>query len=173
MLGHFKALESYIPWELLDIPHYHVRGRVPDPILKQHEQLIHYPDPEARKLRQEPYYSRDLLVVISRIVNGIPAEPRYYARIKDGEFDVRLPHGEFIFAVSPRNLPWSFNEKQNWRLRVLPPKRKARFMPQTEGSLQDRESRSQDLEGRLKHPGVLRKYDARIKNRLKRLIRHQ
>jgi hypothetical protein len=185
MLGHFKALESYIPWELLDIPHYHVQGRVPDSVLKQHQQLIYHPGPESGKLRQEPYYTRDLVAVISQIINGIPREHRYYARIRDGEFDVHLPQGEFEFAVYPRNLPWSFNEKQSWRLRVLPPKRKNRFRPQTEGSPQDRLGRSQDREGRLKHPGIFRRYDlhlaygrfkngyGRIKNRLKRLIRHQ
>jgi radical SAM protein with 4Fe4S-binding SPASM domain len=101
-LKHMEAIETMIPFGLLDIPHFEVSGKLP----AEERRLI---DPLE--------------------VNGVPwrvalydqssGQLKYWAAVeRDGTFKVKLPAGDYLGGLNRRNSVPSPNFY--WRMRVTP-----------------------------------------------------
>jgi len=103
--GHLNALEGLIPWEKLETVHHQICRPVPPAVLQMYK-------PER--------LAGELFAGFLPLENGVAGDCEYYAPVTNGRFDVRLPEGEFLAVLTPRNLSPTPGMRCRWRVAVGP-----------------------------------------------------
>jgi MoaA/NifB/PqqE/SkfB family radical SAM enzyme len=105
--AHLFALETLIPFELLDVPHFRIKDHI------------------ARKFHRylKCMYGRDcdLVALFFPATDGTMQTFRYWAPIdrRNGNFRVAVAEGEYLIQVVPRNTGYG-NSRVKWHVRISP-----------------------------------------------------
>ena len=100
----FNALESRIPWHVLQEQHYHVKRYVPARFIRSYVKL----------------YGKDIVVCLFPWNNGQPQECRYYAFVTDNYYEVYLPEGKYLVGLTHRYADLKYC--RDWVISVKPNK---------------------------------------------------
>jgi hypothetical protein len=100
----FNALESRIPWHILQEQHYPVKRHVPARLIQSYIKL----------------YGKDIVICFFPWNDGHPQECRYYAFLTDNYYEVHLPEGKYLVGLKARYA--DPNYCRDWIISVKPNK---------------------------------------------------